>query len=271
MKKLLLCALLLFVAFSAFYSCDTTTEPENILEDVPSIIGFNIIPSKVNFTQQKDGFKDTTLTLYIEAIVENFHDGQLPQFAITPKSTNKTIVEGELTQSETTGTFIENVQFETTTATYEDYIVNVFLINEYGKGNYAQAVLDINGFSNFRPEIVDTTSPGTIVRPSSGSVPAVFTATVADADGDETIERVFLRIIDQETGEVSGSPFEMSDDGMSLGDETANDMVYTWAFGVPANPESGRIERDYDIEFFAVDRGGLYSDTLRTTFHIRGN
>jgi len=61
----------------------------------------------------------------------------------------------------------------------------------------------------------------------------------------------------------------MLDDGTTFGDELPGDHTYTLSFDVTAT--SNRPDRDYDIEFFAIDQGGLFSDTVRTTFSIRDN
>ena len=247
--------------------CDPTTSPKELTDDVPSVQAALVIPGDVEF-QATDGFKDTTLTFAINAAFNNLGNN-IPHYVVRNKETEKILTEDILTYTDFG--HVGNFQISTTTTSYEDYFVEIYVYDEEAQGNYYQTSISIRGLSNNRPVITDTTSPGTIIRPSSGETLAVFTATVTDADGDNTIDRVFLRIIDQTSGEVEGSPFLMSDNGSSLGDETADDQIYTWSYGVPGNPDSGIIDRDYDIEFFALDKGGLYSDTLRTTFHIRGS
>ena len=188
---------------------------------------------------------------------------------VRDKYTSEFIGGGELNSKDNTDNYKAEISFITTTTSFEDYIIEVYAYNKSGNGNFYQRFLTIEGFSNNRPEITETSSPGTIVRPTSGEVPAIFTAKVTDGDGDNTISRVFLRVIDQTSGEVTGSPFDMADDGTSLGDQIANDFIYTWS--LPVTQTSGIQDRDFGIEFFALDQGGLYSDTVRTTFQIRGN
>jgi hypothetical protein len=67
--------------------------------------------------------------------------------------------------------------------------------------------------------------------------------------------------------EVQGSPFEMFDDGSTFDDDVASDSIYTWS--LPVEPTNNNPNRDFNIEFYALDEGGLSSDTIRTTFSIR--
>jgi len=251
-------------------NCDSTVSPDDKLIDNPFVKEVTLSPEAITFIPA-DGFKDTTLTILVEATIENVSSDTPPGYIVREKYTSEFIASGELINFENTTNYRTNISFRTTTTSFNEYLIEVFAYNRSGNGNYFQRFLLIEGFSNNRPVIIETSSPGTIVRPSSGSTPAIFTAEVTDADGDNTISRVFLRVIDQTSGEVTGSPFDMADDGASLGDQVANDFIYTWSLDVPDNPDSGIINRDYDIEFFALDQGGLFSDTVRTTFQIRGN
>ncbi|RNC85503.1 MAG: hypothetical protein ED557_01655 [Balneola sp.] len=260
----------LYLSLLFLWACDATTNPIDNLALFPEVAGIEIPIDSVVFTRS-NGFVDTTITLPIEATIYNIDGSSIFGFVVRDISSLAVTIEGSLDASSEENMFTGEANIPTSTTTIENLLIEVYAFDESGRGGYAQTPFYIVGFSSEPPTIVRTTSPGTIIRPTSGSVPAVFTAEVADSDGNETIERVFLRIIDFEDGEVEGSPFDMADDGASLGDSTANDNTFTWSLEVPANPSSGRIERDFDIEFFALDQGGLYSDTVRTTFSIRGN
>ncbi len=250
--------------------CDDTISPVNTFSESPDVKQLTVSPDEVTFTLA-DGFKDTSVTIQIDATIENVNDDTFIGYSITDRGNQELLISNELVSGNTVNTYSSEIELETTTTSFLDLLIEVFAYTEDGKGNYIQKSLGITGFSNNPPEILEVSNPDTLTRPVSGDIPAIFTATVTDLDGDDTISRVLIRIIDSEDGEVTGSPFDMADDGNSLRDETANDNIFTWSLNVPSNPASGRINRDYDIEYFAIDKGGLYSDTLRTTFSIRGS
>ncbi|MTI88014.1 MAG: hypothetical protein FH748_08605 [Balneolaceae bacterium] len=271
MKHLLLFTFILISGCSFFYSCDTTGQPDDLLADPPTITDILISPSTAVFTQEEHGFKDTTLTFTIEATLEYLQESHTPMYALTNRSSGETVAEDVLSQLENSNIYSTEIHIETSTTSFEEYTVSVFAIGKDGRGNYGQTVIKIDGFSNYPPKIIETSSPEEIIRPAPGEADklALFTAKVTDRDGQGTIKGVFIRVINLASGEVTGSPFLMSDDGSTNEDETANDFVFTWSQTVPPNEEDP--DRDFDIEFFAIDKGDLISDTVRTTFRIRGN
>ncbi|SMO33999.1 hypothetical protein [Gracilimonas mengyeensis] len=264
MKNLFTYTILVCFIGLGFYACDSTTSPQNPLEETPAITFLALYPSEAAFTQE-DGFRDTTLTVQIQGSVKHFSADDQLLYTISYKG-GETILEDSLTNFNG-GSFSGTFELETSTTSFQDYLINVFAYNESNPGNYAQALFKVKGFSNFAPQIIETDSPGEITRPSTGEIPATFTAKVTDQDGQENIDKVYLRVISQQSGEVEGSPFEMFDDGSSFGDEVENDSTYTWS--LPVTQTDNNPNRDFDIEFYALDKGGLSSDTVRTTFSIR--
>lgn len=246
--------------------CDSTTGSNSPISDTPAVRSISLTPSEINFTREIDALTDTTVTITVTSEVEHVIQGYAPLFVITDQLTGRVITTQPMI-NDAGNTYSNSYGLETTTATTTSYLVKVYAVDESGTGNYASAIFDVNGFENRKPELVSTSSPDTIYRPVAGSVPATFTATVSDPDGDETINNVYLRIIDQSIGEVTGSPFLMSDDGSSLGDVTAGDLTFTWE--LPVTTTTGTQNRDYNIEFYALDNLGLSSDTVKTTFRIR--
>ena len=199
------------------------------------------------------------------AVVESYVRAKDGGYTLSEAATNEIIAADMLTQQN--DSFITSLEIETTTTSFNKYVLKIALYDVNHEESTYQTNLTINGFSNNRPVIEEVNGPQEITRPTSGETPATFTARVTDADGDDTINQVFMRIIDKETGEVTGSPFQMLDDGTNLGDETASDYIFTLTFDVTAT--DNRPDRDYDLQFFAVDLGGLTSDTVKTTFSIR--
>ncbi len=257
----------LYLILLLFLACDTTTEPIDNLSLFPEVVGISILADSVIFTRA-DGFTDTTITVPIDATILNTDETSTLGFVIRDAATLEDLIIGDLTAAPEENSFSGEASINTSTTSVGSFIIEVYAFDASGRGGFAQTPFYIVGFSSAPPSIIGTTSPGTIIRPLSGSIPAVFTARVTDPDGDETISQVSIRVI-QNNVDVQGSPFEMFDDGSTLGDTTANDFVFTWSQNV--TPTTGEQDRDFDIEFFAIDQGGLYSDTVRTTFSIRGN
>ncbi|SMO34008.1 hypothetical protein [Gracilimonas mengyeensis] len=262
-------AILLSAVSIAFLGCDSTTSPRSLLDDAPGVSNLSVSPAIVSFTENADGFKDTTITLKLQFDVQNLASTDVLQYNISTKPKDrfpvKTGASGQLKMGET-GSFSTSqpVQFRTTTTNIWDYVVNVFVNDSSGYGNYAQTELRVNGFSSAPPKILSAENESEFQRPESGSKKAYFKATVIDVDGDSTIYGVFLRLISRRTGEASNSPFELFDDGDTYDDSAKNDSVYTINFPI----YSGNRPETYDILYFAIDNAGMVSDTARTTFTI---
>ncbi|MBO6524490.1 MAG: hypothetical protein JJ971_11730 [Balneolaceae bacterium] len=265
MKKLLLYSSVSVLTGLFLLNCDSTTNPSNSFTDGPEVTELTITPSDVNFVPA-DGFKDTTLTISVLSTIENVTEATTLGYVLRDKNTQLLISEGELAAASETDVYGIDLSLETTTTSFEELITEVYAYNPNGNGNFFQAAISISGFSNNPPEILEANNPDTLIRPESGEIIARFTSKVRDLDGQSSIDQVLIRVINKASGEVSGSPFQMVDNGTS-GDITANDSTFTWALPVTATEDNPN--RDFDIEYFAIDLGGLMSDTVRTTFSIR--
>lgn len=268
LKKIFICTSILSLGIIIF-GCDETSTPASILDDEPAITRIHVQPQVVQFLAEEDGSKsDTTLTIGIFISTVNTPDEQPPVYIVSDKDSGEEIHSGifDITDSRT-GNFGVDVPIETTTDSFEDFIINAYPSSDGGNGNYAQTSFKIIGIPNNPPQILETDNPDEITRPSSGNTPATFIAKVTDPDGQDTIDKVYIRIINVESGEVQGSPFEMFDDGITYDDAVENDSTYTWS--LPVTPTDNNPNRSFDIEYFAIDEGGLVSDTVTSTFIIR--
>ncbi len=263
MKKLLLYSSVLFVIGFFLFNCDTTISPSNTFSDGPEVQQLTVSPNDVDFSSS-DGFKDTTLTISVLSTIENVTEETTLGYAVRDKSTLVLISEGELTTASEADVYGIDLSLETTTTSFEELIAEVYAYNPDGSGNFFQTAISISGFSNNPPEILEANNPEEVQRPSSGETSVSFTAKTTDADGQHSIEGVYLRLISQTSGEVSGSPFQLFDNGSSQGDETPSDSVYTTSFSISPTNQL----QTYDILYYAVDKGGLVSDTVKTTFSI---
>ena len=258
---------LFFVAGLFFYisGCDEVTTPTNEFEESPIVNSLSVTPNDIDFAPS-DGFKDTTITIIIDASIENISQESTFGFVLRDKISQESILNGELIASTEADKFGNEIELETTTTSFQEFLVEVYAYNNDGSGNFIQTAISVKGFSNNPPDIISVNNPDTLQRPTSGEIIARFTAKVTDLDAQNSLDQVLIRVINQETGEVTGSPFQMVDDGSS-GDLIANDSTFTWA--LPVTPTDNNPNRDFNIEYYAIDLGGLVSDTVKTTFSIR--
>ncbi|MDZ7806854.1 MAG: hypothetical protein U5K71_07035 [Gracilimonas sp.] len=231
------------------------------------ITHFNISPGEINFEGVTDQVFDTTLTINITGQINQISENTLTYFSITDIQNDQKIDEGNLnlfSVSQGIGNFDQDLSLTVSTSTINNFLVIVIATDVNGNGNYAQSALKVNGISNSPPEILEVENPSEYPIPQSGTENIRFTAKVADKDGQSNIEGVFLRLISRTSGEATNSPYELYDDGQSFGDMVASDSVFTLTF-----PVSSENQPDtYDIHYFAADRAGLVSDTVKTTFTL---
>lgn len=260
----------LFLCIPLFlFSCDEGSAPTDLNTPVSYIEKLEISPQIINFSQENDGFRDTTFNLTIRATLNGTAPVN-PVLILTEESgcVSETLTETEMNPEGNSGVFTAEFSYTTSTANSTELLARAFIYDRQGEGNYASGTIKVNGFSNIRPEILSVNNPATIQRPSSGSVLAKFEAKVTDREGYSNLQGVYIRVINSENSkDVEGSPFLMADDGSTYEDAAACDSLFTWSQSV--TPTTNNPNRDFNIEYFAVDKGGLHSDTVRTTFSIR--
>jgi len=265
LKHLFIYGTLLAFISLGFIACDQTAGPGEIFQDKSAIVNFEITPSDVSFTPADDGIRDTTVQVSFEAMTINLEDNEQLTLSVFNRLSDELVLQRTLTESATTNRYEATIPFETKTTFFSDYIVYLRISGDNSSSSYAQGKLKISGFSVVPPEIVSVNNPEFIRRPNQGNRAVSFQAKVFDDEGMDTIEAVYMRLISQQTGsELSGSPFQLYDDGDSGGDPVANDSTFT--LGLQIN--SSNQLQDYDLEYFAIDRGGLVSDTVKSTFSI---
>lgn len=253
-----------------FLNCDSTTAPTSLTQNVPTLTSISTTPDQVIFSQEINGYSDTTLSIKLRTEID-FADPETPPYFVVTEIESRNILYSGVLQNIDENIFDATFEFETSTTSFTTLLIEVFAYNADGKGNFAQTRLPIQGFSNNIPEVLEVDNPDVVVRPGEGeaSINTFFYAKVTDKDGQQTIDRVLVRLIDLETGEVSGSPFQMFDNGSSFNDAVAADSVYTVGFEISFT--TNRPDRDYRLEYYAIDQGGLHSDTLQTSFKLRSN
>lgn len=246
--------------------CETGVE-DRVPDATSYIKQFNVTPGVVDFRGQTDQVFDSTLSIELSGQIEEATEATRISFSVTDIQEPDKGIEGIIHLNPITrhnGTFIEEISYTISTSTTTNILVVVTVKDESGNGNYAQSVIRVNGISNSPPEIIYADNLTEYSIPQSGTENIRFMAKVTDEDGQNNIEGVFLRLISQTNGEAANSPFKLFDDGQSFGDQTADDSLYTLTF--PVNSENQ--PDTYNIFYYAIDRAGLVSDTVKTTFTL---
>ncbi len=259
---------LLALAWIVFASCDDALTPKDFDEQQPYVQNLVVNPSTISFNPETDGQKDTTLILDVTVDGFNFEADSVPYYSLfLGDDENPFLQDKFLVNFSPITTFQASIPIETNTIDFETYTLLITPSLKGNNENFAQSIIRQTGVPINAPQILEVNNPDTLFRPESGSITAFFTSKIIDLDGQNNLEKVSIRIIDREVGEVQGSPFEMFDDGISNEDQVANDSVFT--FSLPVTPTNNRPNRDFDIEYFAEDISGLTTDTLKTIFIIR--
>lgn len=225
-----------------------------------------IIPNELQF-DPAEGIRDTTVTIQI---IAQSRPGQMPvnpSFSVRRQGLSEAFRQGPLTMNQDgslTGEFTFN------TATNNSLELTVFVFDAPQEGvlsNTLQRRLIQTGFTTQPPQIINFDHPSVVTIPTEGTVAFRFETEVFHPEGQENILSVLLELFDSAGNLLGGEPFLMLDDGdvQNSGDLDAGDGIFTRAFSIgPGNqPEV------YDVRTYALDRHGLSSDTLTSTFTIQ--
>ena len=249
-------------------SCDDTPGANTGTEASPAIRTLDLSPDSVRFNADEDRVTDTTITFTLAASVNTELPGNAnPQFSVfNQDSLNQPIKTGAMESfNEASSEYEGSFQLKLRTTDIKNYLVYAYFFNENGRGNRAQHKLIVRGMAQNPPEILDTANPDTVVIPSNqDDIRNVrFMAEVVDPEGQDNIDRVFVDIVTPSGSLAGGEPFSMYDDGQpESGDSVAGDSVYTSTFSINANNNP----QDYTLRYYAFDKTGLGSDTVRTSF-----
>lgn len=260
--------LILPVLLFAFTQCDDTPGTVDPTESAPRVQSVDIQPSEIQF-RASQGIHDTTVTVNISADIDLPASADtLPRFRLTNVATDSLIKAGKL-QPSSGNTFSSSFDLQLSTTDFYSYRLYVFAYDNRGEGNMGYQNLDIRGFSAKPPEILWVDNPDTVSKPSSGQKVVAFRAKVVHPIGQQNIDKVQLDFIKSDGSPLTGTPFQMKDDGMTTGDgasgdETARDSVYTRRFYI----DNSNTNQTFDVHYWAIDKGGLSSDTVRTKFTI---
>ncbi len=139
--------------------------------------------------------------------------------------------------------------------------------NDAGNSDVRATSVTVANSSNHRPVILSVDVPDTVDVPTSDSVYIYrFTALVADSDGGTDIVSVAANVRDA-SGAGTGT-LALYDDGNipEHGDSTAGDGIYS---RLVRTDSTNTRHTHNDFLFYAVDRAGAVSDTVRRTIYTR--
>jgi len=228
---------------------------------------FRVEPTEVTFNVEMDGFKDTTLQFTLYAQLHNSELLEYLGYIIREPRTGVILLEEQLSTPvsdplpiEVQGTF----SWETSTTNFEQLLVELYALDRYGYGIQHQATLSIEGIASSPPQIIWVNNPGSVEIPTGSTTLNIpFQAKVTDPDGQETLDRVFIAFENEDGSILIPNPNILTDTGTGL-DEVAGDSVFTITFSV----NSSNSPQNRTVLYYARDKAGLFSDTLKSTFNI---
>lgn len=259
----------LCVFFAALaISCDET--PGNDFStDSPRAVSITVSPGTIDFVPA-DGVKDTVVTVTVTAIVENVPDGNPPRLAVFER-TNRSLPIFETLLSPGTGVneYESNFDLQLNTLQFLQFDVFVFAFGDLGNGNWVSSTIDVDGFPNAKPVILEANNVTEVTIPTDATViPVRFAAKVTDPDGQSTIDRVSILFLNEDGSVLTPNPNRLFDDGaVQSGDLIQGDSVFTITFSI----NNTNTPNNRTALYFAIDNAGLSSDTVRTTFNLVGN
>ncbi len=233
--------------------CDSVPDAGPFDGVPPQINSFTFAPNNIDISalppeQRTDSTALIPLSIRVTASDPDGTVGAVVYVLDGLSAEDPPVLEGLLRQSG--GEFTLDTTLVLSFGAIGNYPLLVFAVDTDAQmSNRARGVLKFNSSAPIGgpPVIEDVEADPEIVRP-----PTTFRliATVSDPDGLENILKV--------SGTApNGSEFQMFDDGVSFGDDVADDGRFTAQFDVPAANPGTQVFR-----IQAVDRSGLTSDVF---------
>ncbi len=266
-SKIRFSLLFLAVAFLLFQACDDPpgTSPYETSRNL--ISSLEISPEDIQFEPEM-GIKDTTVAVQLQVGVLSPDELSEVNYRVIAGASNTLLRDGQF-QPQSDNKLGASFSLNTSTTQFINYRVEVYgrtLDNQVT--NTIQGKINILGFLTDPPEVLSFDHPETVQIPSGGNRAARFETMAVHPAGNENIEAVYLELFDSNGIQLGGGPFTMLDDGDTStggsGDLEAGDNIYTRRFFVN-NQNSPEV---YNVFTYAIDRMGVSSDTLFSTFSI---
>jgi hypothetical protein len=253
----------LFPLFAALFLFSCDEEPGLPTSDVSDVrlTALSLSPASVTFVPT-DGVKDTLLQIGITLQIASGSLATPPTLMVTDTESDEVVYEGPMS-----GTSSHTLSLETSTTSVAEFAVTVLAIeNGQPVSNKLIGRIRVNGFSTGRPVVLFEQTPASVQIPASGSQAFDLKAKVGHPNGNSLIQTVNVIIRGQNGVALSGSPFQLFDNGNTAdnGDATAGDSLFTRRFVISSsnNPDT------YTMRYYAIDRFGASSDTLTATMRF---
>jgi hypothetical protein len=245
-------------------SCDEAPGVNAFDNPPPRITDMVISPGDLQFDRDSDGVKDTTIQFTIS--VRNLDVGPLeypPQLILNDIDLGVKRFDQELsTYDATTNRYSTTFTLTTNTNQFRNFELIVYAVNSENElGNRIVRILKFLGIPGIKPVVVNATITPAVAQIPIAGQPARridFLAEVADEDGLDNIDQVFMRLVSETTGPL-GTPFLMT-----AGSVTGNLKRYTTTLEINSSNSPDKIR----VLFYANDRAGLRSDTLYRSLEI---
>jgi hypothetical protein len=259
---------LLFLLFiGSVSSCDQLPDtPTQGLEYI-ELNHFRVEPTLVSFNALDDGFKDTTLIFQVFTQIHNSE--WIDHFGMNIKYPRTSEILEQIplptpTPDNLPIDFSTTFSWQTNTINFEEFVLELYALDVFGYGISHQATIQIDGIASDPPVILWAENPSPVEIPTDDTTVNIpFKAKVTDPDGQNTIDRVFILFENEDGSLLVPTPNILTDTGLGL-DEAAGDSVYTITFSI----NKSNTAQNRTVLYYALDKAGLSSDTVRTSFNL---
>ena len=231
--------------------CDSAPGAGDLIPNPPTLSDFSFTPLEFEHT----GSGDTAqIPLQIGVTVANPAGGGLTVDYFVRRQFNDALVaQGMLSGAAGGGRYVGGETVSVPRGEIGMYVITVTVVDDRGNvGNIVTGLLRFASENLGPPVITEIDGPAEFTPPGQLRLIAV----VADPDGLGNIASVVVTT-------PTGDPFAMFDDGLSLGDEVAEDGRYTATFDVPSATPG-----DQTFTFVATDNFGAESVEVSFTVTI---
>ncbi len=230
--------------------CDSAPGVGDLIPNPPTLSDFSFTPVEFEHT----GSSDTAqIPLQLGVTVANPSGGVLTVDYFVRRQFNDALVAQGTLSSAAGGRYEGGETVSVPRGEIGMYVITVTVVDDMGNvGNIVTGLLRFASENLGPPVITEIDGPAEFTPPGQLRLIAVVT----DPDGLGNIAGV-------EVTTPTGAPFEMFDDGLSLGDEVAGDGRYTATFDVPSATPGDQI-----FTFVATDNFGVESEEVSFTVTI---
>ncbi len=245
-------------------SCDSAPGPSDGLSVPPSVSGFSYTPRSINVleTPPSQFSGENVRVLFTVGVDAVDSDGAISEVVLVLRSPTVD-AEPVLTQrlnGSGNGPYQLIREVELPRGETGNYTLLVYAVDDEGQlSNLVRGTFTLE--NRGEPPVIEAVeAPDTVQRPAAGEQTLVeIVAVVSDPDGLANISRVVLW-----NTAAPADRFDLFDDGINGGDETAGDGRYT----ITVQVASDNVPGPRVFAFQAIDRAGFESNVVEKTITI---